>query len=246
VNCDQVDELAAAFALDAVEPDERRAIDAHLASCREPHPAARDIWLPAPSGAGVTMISPSAALRARVMATVAATPQLSTQARRVAAPERATPRPGWLERIGVWRPLALGGLAATLVLAVATATLWNRLQDRDARLHEIADAVAGGAAAYSVAGDAGSGLLVDGADGATLVVSNLAPLSGDALYELWLIDAEGNPVAVGTHRPTASDEVAVVPLERDIEGFTIFAVTVEQARVDAPTSDPVLVAEIQG
>jgi hypothetical protein len=46
-------------------------------------------------------------------------------------------------------------------------------------------------------------------------------------------------VAVGTLTST-EDAVAVVQLERDLSGFSIFAVTVEAERVAAPSSDPVI------
>lgn len=52
------------------------------------------------------------------------------------------------------------------------------------------------------------------------------------------------PVAVGTI--PQGDDVAVVTLERPLDDATTFAVTVESERVDAPTSDPVLVASLEG
>lgn len=249
MNCQQVDELGAAYALGAVDPDERQQIERHLATCGQPHVDARGA-----AGAGSLVavssepVLPSPALRRRLMATVAAIPQEHRP--RPAVPTAAKPtdsmarRPGWLERTGLLRPLALGTMAATLVLAVAAGALWSQLADRNADLRAVAEAIAAGDTAYAVQGEAGSGLLIDGDDGATLVLSNLAALSGDDLYELWLIDAEGNPVAVGTHRPTAGAELTVIPLEQDPGGFATFAVTVEARRVDAPTSDPVLVARL--
>ena len=50
-------------------------------------------------------------------------------------------------------------------------------------------------------------------------------------------------MAVGT---IADPEgVAVVTLEQPLEGAVVFAVTVEAERVDAPTSDPVLLATLE-
>ena len=44
----------------------------------------------------------------------------------------------------------------------------------------------------------------------------------------------------------ATNGVAVVPVEQDLSGFQTFAVTVEAERVDAPTTDPVMVGTIEG
>ncbi len=164
MTCEQVDELGAAYALDAVEPDERRAIETHLESCREPHAEARAA-LPALLAAGsVESPFPRPELRQRLMATVAATPQaFATPPRRRVEP--LPERRRWLERLGLMRPLALGGLAATLVLAVVAGTLWAQLQDRDAQLQAVADALRGSGTAYAVSGSAASGFLVDTARG---------------------------------------------------------------------------------
>lgn len=244
MNCQRVDELGAAYALDAVEPDERREIEHHLTTCGQPHLDARGA-----AGAATLLATasepmmPSAALRGRLMATVTATPQEHRP--RAALPvERLAARPGWLEWIGLWRPLALGGLAATLVLAVVAGTLATQLADRNADLRAVAEAISAGGSAYAVEGEAGSGVLVDGDDGAWLVTSELDVLTGGELYELWLMDADGNPVAVGTHTGSPEGELIVVRLEHDPEGFATFAVTVEPARLDAPTGEPVLVAQL--
>lgn len=93
---------------------------------------------------------------------------------------------------------------------------------------------------------AGSGFLVDGDGGATLVLSNVAALTGDELYEMWLLDAEGTMQPAGTYRAQGSGGLVVIPLERDPTGHSTFAVTVEPHRVEAPTSDPVIVGQLEG
>lgn len=248
MNCEQVDDLGAAYALDAVELDERRAIDAHLHSCREPHAEARAAQPALLAVGSVETVFPRPELRARLMETVAATPQAFAAALRPRA-EIGPPaeRRGWLDRVGLLRPVAMGAVAASLVLVVVAGTLWAQLQDRDAELRAVAEALGGSGTAYAVSGTAGSGYLVDTADGtATLVVSGLRELRGDQLYELWLIDAEGNPVIAGMHRPGSDDGLTIIELEQDPAGWATFAITVERSRVDAPTSDPVLVGELSG
>lgn len=259
MNCREVDELGAAYALDAVEPDERRTIADHLDTCAEPHLEARSTLVPSTLDLDLEPVAPSPALRARLMDSLAVATQDATapsvtapaavsapQQRRDAVAEgRSEPGRGWFD-LSWLRPVAFGGVAASLVLAVAAGVLWTRLQEREAQLRTVADAIAQGGATYSVAGDAGTGVLVDHPEGATVVLAGLSPVGEGQLYELWLLDAAGTPTAVGTHRPSDEQAVVVIPLERDVAGYTTFAVTVERSRVDAPTSDPVIVGQIGG
>ena len=43
LGCAAIDELAASYALGAVDPDEDREISEHLASCDQPHAEARSL-----------------------------------------------------------------------------------------------------------------------------------------------------------------------------------------------------------
>ncbi len=51
-------------------------------------------------------------------------------------------------------------------------------------------------------------------------------------------------MAVGTLEDSAG--LALVTLEQEIGASTVFAVTIETERVEAPTSEPVLVASLEG
>jgi len=244
LDCQAVDELDAAFALGAVEPDEARAVAAHLASCQQPHAQLRSML-----GAGELLslgldpVQPNAAVRDRLMATIERTPQ----EHRVGLGEReaAGRRNGWLDWLSprVARRLALAAVVAVLAVAGWNLSLQSQLAERDRALREVAEAISGGEAAFRVDGSAGRGYLVETpGSGAALVIANLASLPADQLYELWLIDAAG-AVAVGTFTPS-SGAIAVVPVERDLAGYTTFAVTVEADRVDAPTGTPVMVGDL--
>jgi anti-sigma-K factor RskA len=235
-----VDELAAAFALGALDPDEARALAEHLATCPEPHEEAR-----AALGAGMAAamslepVQPSGALRVRLMQTVERTPQPWLAAAPPPAPtERTAPaRGGWRDRLLPRLMVPLAAVAAAVVIALGAwnLSLQSQLADRDRALRAVADAIASGQAAYRVEGDHGRGYVVDTAgSGSTLVVADPTSLPADRLYELWLLDAQGTPVAVGTFTPSAT-EPAVVHVEKDLTGYTTFAVTVESHRVDSPT-----------
>jgi anti-sigma-K factor RskA len=240
--CRDVDELAAALVLGAVDADEARAAREHLETCDQPHEELRSfLGADAVLAAGLDPISPSASLRDRLMQSIAVEP------RTVVAPAiRERPRRGWLDWLSpqVARPLALAGVAAAVVLGVWSVSLSGQLSERDRALRAVADAIAGGQAAHPVAsliGDAGAGYVVDTAgSGSALVVANLGALDANQLYELWLIGADGVPVDVGTFRPSGED-VAVVAVERDLSGFDTLAISVESMRVEAP-SGPIVMA----
>ena len=244
MNCATVDELAAAYALGGVDAAEERDIAAHLDTCPEPHGEARDlIGAAAFVAAASEPVAPSPLLRDRLMATVGATAQdhrplaLPPSHRGLTAVPRAEPA-AWRRALA---PLAL----AAAVMAAAILGVWNinlgqQVAERDQAIHAIASADA----VHQVTGSAGTGLLLQEGGTATFVAEGLADLPAGHLYELWLIGADGSPVAVGTF--VDDDGVALVALEHDIGAATTFAVTVEAQRVDAPTTDPVLVASLEG
>ena len=248
LDCLAVDELDAALALGAVETDEARAVAAHLASCPEPHAQLRAFV-----GAGEVLmmsndpVSPSPALRDRLMTTVARTAQEHRPPSRVQvnAPY-GTSRRGWLDWLSprVARPLAVAAVAAVLAIGAWNLALQSQIGERERAMRAVAAAISGGEVAIRVDGSAGRGYLVDTpGKGAALVIAGLASLRADQLYELWLLDAAGAPVAVGTFRP-GSDAIQVVPLDRDLTGYATFAVTVEARRVDSPTGHPVMVGDL--
>jgi anti-sigma-K factor RskA len=241
VTCAHVDELAGAYALGAVDADEDRAISEHLATCERPHAEARElIGAGGLLVAGEATVEPSSALRARLMTTIAATPQDHRPvAAEAAVDERAARRPWWrLE------PLGMGIAAVALAIAVGLGAWGLSLNAQLAERTDALRAVANADAAFAVTGSAGSGWVIQSGGSAHFVAENLAALPEGMLYELWLLDAEGTPTAVGT--VSDPDDLVVVPLEHDLSGAATFAVTVEAERVDAPTSEPVLVAPLAG
>lgn len=243
LRCADVDELAAAYALGAVEPDEDRAISAHLATCDAVHAEARELVGAAVGlAAAVEPVTPSASLRARLMTTIAETPQ---EHRSVAA--SPTPRPvagpparPWWRLAPLPAGLAAVGLAAAIGLGAWNVNLNQRLADRDAALRAVASADA----AYAVSGSAGSGWVLETDGRAIFLADSLAALPADRIYELWLIGPDGDPVDVGTL--AAAEGLALVELERELGPATTFAVTIEAERVSSPTTEPVLVATLEG
>ena len=243
MNCAAIDELAGSYAVGAIDPEEDRAISVHLGTCQEPHAEARSIIDAAIVVSGsLDGVEPSAGLRERLMTTIADTPQ---EHRRALASARLSVRPDQAPRRPWWRlsplPTALAavGLAAAIGLGAWGTNLNRQLAERDAALRAVASADA----IYAASGAAGSGWVVESGQQAMFMAEDLADLPPGQLYEFWLIDADGNAVAAGTL--TDTDGVALVTLERNLEGATTFAVTVETERVDQSVNDPVMVAAIE-
>lgn len=244
-DCNRIDELAGAIAVGALEADELAAAMAHLETCDQPHTELRELLGAANALAlSVEPRDPGPGLRARVMASAGA----ARPGRQMApgAADRRADRRAWLDwsSVGLWRGLA--GAAAVVIVALVG---WNvglrqEMAVRDAALSAIADVVIGGQPAYAVTGPAGSGYVIDSdGPGATLLVAGLEELPAGALYELWLLDDAGTPLAVGTI-DVADPNLAVVAVERDLTGFALFAVTIEAERVEAPTGEVVMAGSI--
>ena len=247
LDCHAVDELAAALAVGAVESDEVRAVAEHLATCGEAHEHLREL-LGASEVLAMSLepVAPSQGLRDRLMTTIERTAQELKPA--PARPVRASRvARGWLDWLSprVARPVALLAMAAVLAVGAWNVTLQSDLARRDRALRDVAAAISGGEVAFRVDGSGGRGYVVETpGSGAALVVADLASLPADRLYELWLLDAEGTPVAVGTFRP-GDEPLTVVRLERDLTGFATFAVTVEAERLDAPSNlDLVMIGDL--
>lgn len=248
MDCSRVDELAGAAALGALDREEASAVVSHLTTCDQPHRELRELLgSDAVLALAPEPAMPDPALRARVMTSVAATRQdHRAPAVRSGSGTPATWR-SWFDwsSVGLWRGLA--GAAAVLIIALGA---WNiglrqQIAVQEAALAAIADVVIGGQPAYSVTGQAGSGYVIDrDGPGATFLVAGLAELPAGEIYELWLLDAAGTALAVGTIE-VADPGLAVVALEQDLTGFALFAVTVEEERVDAPSGDPVMVGAIR-
>lgn len=239
LDCAVVDELAPAWALGGVDPDEERALHTHLASCDRPHDAARAaIEGAALVPASLVPVAPSAGLRNRLMATVTVTPQEHRPQQRAVAERAPEPARPWWRFNQLPSAIAAVALAAAVGLGAWGLALNAQLAERDVALR----AVAAADAAYIAQGEIGSGWVIQSGDEAMFMAEDLAELAAGQLYELWLIDADGTAVAAGTL--TDTDGVALVPLEQPLGDSVTFAVTVETERVEQSQNDPVMVAAI--
>lgn len=215
-------ELVAAYALDALEGDEQRAFEAHLAGCERCRTELASLReATAALGVAAAGPAPPRALRGRILDAARAERAVVVPLRRRDWPVRAA--------------LAVAA-AAAVVLALWSVSLRNDLDASRDALEVLADP-----AARSVPLEGARGRLVVAADGtAALVVGGLdAPPAGQT-YELWVI-AGGPPRRAGEFEPEGAR--TVVGVEEPVPPGATVAVTLERdGGVDAPTGDPLVTA----
>jgi anti-sigma factor RsiW len=228
-----IHELTAGYALDALDADERRAYEEHLAGCEHCQQELESFWMTTEALAvAASGPEPSTALRERILTAVRAEPPQSViplESRR----RRAAPVLG-----------AVAAVAAVVTLAVGlwASSLSSDLDETRAALERerAAAAVLADPDARSVALAEGEGRLVVGPDGqAVLVVDGLGPAPAGKTYELWISAPGGDPVPAGVFPGAEGRELALV--EGTVDAGEVVLVTVEQAGgVDAPTSEPIV------
>ena len=213
LTCDEVREMAGAFVLGALEPDEMAAVRAHLATCEEAHEEIAELGGVLPALAeSVPLVEPSDGLKARIMAAAAAELKERTAVPIPAGPTPVPiPFPNGSERTARRTGTSTGTwiLRVAAVLAIVALGGWNLLlqnqltasQAYERSVAAVLDAAAqpGSLTAILTPADGtGSGLGAVTADGeVTLAMHDLAPTTGSTVYTAWAIGGDGVPVALG-------------------------------------------------
>jgi anti-sigma-K factor RskA len=227
MNCDEVEDLLGAYALDALPGDVWADVTSHLATCAK-HPEAAELRAVAGALAfAAPEAHPSAALKTRLLDAL----------REESAPPAATPR-----RIGVLSrlkqlvpqravPYALAGALVIALIALVITNLGGEDQP--------------GRAAVSLSGENHAGAVVYELEDGIIVLDaeGLKPLDTAQTYQLWSI-ASGKPSSLGLIG-TAPNGAALVVVRADLNAIESLAVTIEPAGGSiAPTTDPVLEGKI--
>ncbi|MER6914547.1 anti-sigma factor [Streptomyces sp. NPDC000594] len=221
-----VHSLAAAHALDALEPAEREVFTAHLRFCEACRLEAAEFAATAARLAAATARTPPASLKPRTLAALDGVRQLPPQVRTVPAARFAGP----LRRGGTALMLAAGLAAAASFAGLA---LWQhreversevRAREAERRLDDIGTVLAA-PDARTVHGRTGDGALAtvvasDRRNKAVLTVSGLpAPASGRT-YQLWL-DHDGTLRPAGFLRGDGSVLIDGDPADATAVGLTL-------------------------
>jgi anti-sigma-K factor RskA len=211
-----IHELSAAYALDALDGDDRERFEDHLAQCE----GCRDD-VASFQGAAAALAydadvpAPPTALRERIL-----------ERARSERPRNVVPFRPRRWALPVAAGVAAAAACAALAFGLWAASLNNELGDR--------------AEAIQLAGAEGS-LLIEPSGEATLVVDDIGRAPAGKTFEIWVI-ADGVPHPAGLF-PGAPGRSAV-PLTRPVPDGAVVAVTVERAGgVQKPTTDPLFTAE---
>ncbi len=226
---ESIHELSAAYALDALDREERSAFEAHLGGCARCQEELASFWQTTGSLAHAAAgPAPSPELRGRLL-----------ERARAERPNVVPLRPRR------WALPVMAGVAAVAAVAALALGLWASSLSSD--LDETRSALAGqqlvsallaDESSRSISLDGANGRLVVGGSGdAALVVSDLSPAPSGKAYEIWVIEGQ-------TPRPAGLfDGDGAVALDRPVPADATVAVTLEDdAGVDAPTGKPLFTA----
>ena len=231
---DSLHELSAAYALDALDADERERFEWHLASCERCRDELEEFWSVAGALAyGSGGPPPPPTLRERVL----------SEARRELPTADVVPL-----RTRLALPAAASFAAVAAVLAVGLG-LWGT--SLNGQVDELRSELAGTTEAVAILSDPASRQLsLSGADGrlvisrtgqAALVLTGVDRAPEGKTYEIWVIE-DGTATPAGLF--DGGETHSVVPVERAVPDDAVVAVTLEDdGGADVPTGSPLFATE---
>ena len=246
------------YALGALEGDEKRAIESHVAQCgacsRRLAEAQGRIALLA---LGAPRVEPSPGVKERLMNKVRSTAEGRTARPVPVKPQRTG---GFFEQWGsaVLAPVAVALALAALFLWTENARLDRQLADLRATMQdqqkqldyarvvahllEARDTITVSLAPMPGMANGAVKVMYNAKMGMLMYDGWIEPPPEDKSYQLWVVPMDGNPISVGVFNPATSDSAHW--LTKVPEGVPVkaFAITLEPAGgAPAPTGPKVLV-----
>lgn len=240
-------ENAAAYAIDALEPEEARAFEEHLRGCAECRAAVEEmrsviVMLPFT----VDLVEPPPRIKQQLMRQIRSTPVARAAAPDAPARAVAARQPA-RSRGTPWVALLRGALPtgvalASVVLVLGLAALLVRQQRELGELRRV-QAVVGSPSTVVApvsAGEVRAKLyMLPDSPTAYLVVDGLPRLPSDRDFQVWML-AEGGPVSVGVHHPEGSGRW-LIQAPRPMREYDGVGITQEPSGGSpAPTTEPIL------
>jgi anti-sigma factor RsiW len=222
-----IHQLTAGYALDALDPEERRLYEEHLLGCEHcQEELASFAEVTAALALAAAGPEPPAGLRDRILAG-------ARTERQNVVPLESRRRPFLVPAIGAVAALAA---AVAIGLGLYAASLSNDLDDARSAVERLSDPDA-----ETVALTGARGRLVVRPDGeAVLVLAGLPERPGKT-YAVWVIAGGAAPQPAGLF--DAASDATVVDVERPVPDDAVVAVSVEDGPVPAPTTDPIVTSE---
>ncbi|MDQ3553062.1 MAG: anti-sigma factor [Chloroflexota bacterium] len=269
LTCEEANELAGLYVLDALQAAESEAVRAHLRDCAEAHPGFAELGGVVPALAELVQpVDAPADLKSRVMAAVAAEgaparPATASMAVPGAAASQAEMdarvwEPPAAELPRARRPSFLGwGMAAAAVMVIAVLGAWNvvlqtRAGEVDQRAQMIAQAIAVSTDPEAevailrgtgpAQGASGFAAFPGEGDGYIVLVDLPAAPAGQTYQAWYLVDGQATSAGLMT---VGADGYAMLSGVGGQEDAQQIALTIEPAGgVDSPSADPVVAGEL--
>ncbi len=233
MTCQECEELAAAYVLDAVTPAERETIEEHILECPDCERAVSELQpvanlLPV----SVPAVSPSPLVKEHILANVRADALLYQRPQQVQQQQQRRGRAQWRH----WSR-QLVAVAAVLVFAlIASLSAWNiSLQQQIASLHSSPASISYALKGTSSIPDAtGQLIYLPKLNVTVLTMHGLPQTSGSHVYQGWLLRCK-QPTSVGLL--TVQNGVATGSFPGDVKDYDAAAVSLEPgpaASVSAP------------
>jgi anti-sigma-K factor RskA len=222
---DELNVLAGAYALDALDDDERAVFEEHLKTCERCTDEVAGMRLTAAELSHTTETAPPAQLRGQVLSAISQVRPLAPVVDNVIALRRArTSR-------SVWQFVA----AACALVAIAVSG-WGYSQHRDATRTASAQSSvqallhAPDLRVKTTALEHGSGTLLysTGERRVLLVGQGMPALPAGKTYQLWMLPANGQAVSAATFHPDRAGNMQLA-VSGDLTGFARMAISVEPA-----------------
>jgi anti-sigma-K factor RskA len=214
MDTESIHDLSAAYALDALDDEERRAYEDHLAGCERCREELAAFTSTAEALAyAASPAEPSPLLRDRILV-----------AARGERPNVVPMRPRWAYPVAA---VAAVAACAVIALGIWNVSLHNRLSNAQA-LESV-----------PVTGAPGS-LIVGSRGSAALVLYRLSAAPAGKTYEAWVIRGKRAPTPAGVFRGGGT---TFFPIDGRVRKGSVVAVTVEPAGGSrAPTTKPFVVS----
>jgi anti-sigma-K factor RskA len=210
-------QLTGAYALDALDDDEEGRFIAHLDGCETCQAEVTGLVSTAARLSDVVAIAPPPSLRERVLQAADRTRQEPPVVTRLDAARRR-------------RRVITGAIASALVAAaIVTGIVVTNNEPSQADVIASIVQAPDSQTLNGVVDGGGSATVFFSAslDEGAVKLSDLPLVAADKIYELWLLPAEGAPIAAGTFRPAADG--AVTKVMTDTGTAVGMALTVEPA-----------------